>query len=257
MIDLTFEIIKNELMASDIFEMTLKTDKLPADVKAGQFANVKVPNRTDLILRRPFGIYSANFDDNTIKLGYALRGQGTKALSELPAGTKVQVLLPLGNGFPAVEEGKKVLLVGGGIGVLPLLSVAETYKNNVISSCIGFKDASLQMKVDEFKALSQEFVLASDDGSIGEKGYVAQVLAKYIDQINPDVIFACGPEIMLKGLGEFAQKYTTYVSLEQRMGCGIGACLVCSCKTKKDGEEHYARVCADGPVFKFEEVFYG
>ena len=153
MIDLTFEIVKNEIMASDIFEMTLKTDKLPADIKAGQFANVKVPNRTDLILRRPFGIYSVNFNDNTIKLGYALRGQGTQALSILPEGTKVQVLLPLGNGFPVVEDGKKVLLVGGGIGVLPLLSVAQTYKNNVISSCIGFKDASLQMKVDEFKAL--------------------------------------------------------------------------------------------------------
>ena len=115
MIDLTFEIVKNEIMASDIFEMTLKTDKLPADVKAGQFANVKVPNRTDLILRRPFGIYSVNFNDNTIKLGYALRGQGTQALSILPVGTKVQVLLPLGNGFPVVEDGKKVLLVGGGI----------------------------------------------------------------------------------------------------------------------------------------------
>lgn len=202
MIDLTFEIVKNEVMASDIFEMTLKTDKLPADIKAGQFANVKVPNRTDLILRRPFGIYSVNFNDNTIKLGYALRGQGTQALSILPAGTKVQVLLPLGNGFPQVEDGKKVLLVGGGIGVLPLLSVAEAFKNNVISSCIGFKNASLQMKVDEFKALSKECIVASDDGSLGEKGYVAQVLAKYIDQIKPDVtlggegqLYFCKPRV--------------------------------------------------------------
>jgi len=254
MTDLVFEIVKNELIANDIYEMTLKTDRLP-QIFAGQFANVKIANRTDLILRRPFCIYSVDAKNNSIKIGYALRGEGTKALSLLEKGQKVNVLLPLGNGFPQVQEGKKILLVGGGIGALPLLSVAETYGKNQIYSCIGYKDKTLLIKDKEFAKLSKQCIIATDDGSYGEKGFVAQVLAKYIDKINPDVIFACGPEVMLKSLKVF-DKFPIYVSLEQRMGCGIGACLVCSCKTKKDGGEHYSRVCADGPVFKFDEVFY-
>lgn len=254
MTDSVFEVVENQLIANDIFEMTLKTDRLPS-ISAGQFANVKIPNRTDLILRRPFCIYSADNKNNSIKIGYALRGEGTKALSQLEKGQKLNVLLPLGNGFPQIDADKKILLVGGGIGVLPLLSVAETYKNKIFS-CIGFKDKSLVIKEDEFQKFSAQCITATDDGSHGKKGYVADVLAQYIEGINPDVIFACGPEIMLKSLKPFTKQYQTFVSLEQRMGCGIGACLVCSCKTKKDDGEHYLRVCADGPVFKFDEVFY-
>lgn len=253
MTDLVFEIIQNIQIAESTFEMTLKTQNLP-EIRAGQFANVKIPNRTDLILRRPFCIYSADAQNGTIKIGYALRGEGTKALSLLEAGQRVNVLLPLGNGFPEVQKDKKILLVGGGIGVLPLLSVAEKYGNRM-DCCLGFKDKSLVMKTDDFARHCYNCIVSTDDGSYGEKGYVAQALARHIDAIKPDVIFACGPEVMLKSLKAF-DKYPIFVSLEQRMGCGIGACLVCSCKTKKADGEHYSRVCADGPVFRFEEVFY-
>ena len=254
-VDLIFQVEENKLIASSTYEMTLKTEKLPP-IKAGQFAEVKIPSREDLILRRPFCVYSVDSEKNSIKIGYALRGKGTKELSALKVGDEVQVLLPLGNGFPSVEKGKKILLAGGGVGVLPLLSVAESYLDNEVYCCLGFKDKNLVMKADEFKKLCKKAVFATDDGSFGEKGFVAEVLERHIDDVKPDVIFACGPEPMLKSLKKFSA-VPTYVSLEQRMGCGIGACLVCACKIKKADGEHHLRVCKDGPVFLFDEVFYG
>lgn len=253
MIDRVFEIKSNRLIADGIFEMTLQTQDLP-DIAAGQFAEVTLPDRPDLILRRPFCLYSADKKSGTVKIGYALRGQGTKSLSQMKEGRQLNALLPLGNGFPQQFKNKKIMLTGGGVGVLPLLSVAQTFGGEIFS-CIGFKDKSLVIKHDEFASLSKKCVVATDDGSYGEKGFVGQVAAKYVDDFCPDVIFACGPDVMLKSLKPLA-KYPTFVSLEQRMGCGFGACLVCVCKIKRNGEEHNLRVCADGPVFPFGEVFY-
>lgn len=253
MTDLVFQITDNVPIARDVYEMTLQTDKLPP-IKSGQFANVRVPDRADLILRRPFCVYSADYKNNSFKIGYAVKGEGTTAMTKAKKGQSVEVLLPLGNGFPSVEKDKRILLVGGGMGVLPLLSVAET-SDNKVCACLGFRDKSLVCKTEMFAALTESCVVATDDGSYGEKGYVADVLKRHIDKFAPDVIFACGPEVMLKSLKPFSD-IPMYVSLEQRMGCGMGACLVCSRKIKRDGEEHYLRVCADGPVFAFDEVFY-
>lgn len=253
MTDALFEILSNVRVADGIYEMTLKTDKLPP-IKAGQFANVRVPDRGELTLRRPFGIYSVDKSQNSIKIGYAVKGEGTKAMASLESGRRVQVLLPLGNGFPSVPKDKRVLLVGGGVGVLPLLSVAETAENPVCA-CVGFRSAKFACKTDEMAALAQKCVVATDDGTLGEKGYVADVAKKHMDEFRPDVIFACGPEIMMKSLKRFSS-LPIYVSLEQRMGCGMGACLVCSRKIKSNDGEHYLRVCADGPVFAFDEVYY-
>lgn len=247
--DIKAVIVENKEIARDIHSLTFRTEE-PIPFRAGQFANIGVGDGAHL-LRRPIAICKA--EDDKITLCFQLKGEGTKKLAALPVGNTVSVLLPLGNGFYIAHKEKKVALVGGGVGVFPMLSVLRQYGGSKkIYSYIGFRNADAVCCLDEFKS-SHSLTVTTDDGSYGEKMNAVQAFVSDMGAVNPDVVLACGPTPMLRALKEAMQSSAIpcYVSLEERMGCGIGACLVCVCD-KTDGQ--HARVCKDGPVFDIREV---
>lgn len=241
-----FKLIKNEEIAKGIFDWTVENSELCKLAKAGQFVNIKVPSRT---LRRPISICDA--DENSFRLVFQVKGEGTKIMSQMPVGSDVEILAPLGNGFK-LEKGKRYCFVGGGIGVPPLLySAKQTEKPIVIT---GFRNKDLVILQDDFKKITDELYLTTDDGSAGIHGFVTDVLKKCLDEV--DEVCACGPIPMLKAVAKVCKgKVKCQVSLEERMGCGIGACLVCACKTKTGEGEAMTQVCRTGPVYNAEEVF--
>ncbi len=242
-----FKLTENKEIAKGIFDWTVKNDELPARAKCGQFVNIKVPGR---VLRRPISICDAT--DTTLRLVFQVKGEGTKVMSQMKPGEDVEILAPLGTGFD-IKPGKRYCFVGGGIGVPPLLFSAKQTDNPMV--IMGFRNKDLVILKDDFKAAGAELYTATDDGSFGIHGFVTDVLSEHMGEF--DEVCACGPVPMLKAVAEVCRgKVRCQVSLEERMGCGIGACLVCSCKTKIDGEEHMTQVCRRGPVYDAGEVFY-
>lgn len=244
-------IIQNEEIAQGIWAITLKLPEPIGKVHGGQFLNLAVGDKTHL-LKRPLGIMKADGDEVTVC--YQLKGDGTHMLSTRKEGDELSVLLPLGNGFTIPKDAKRVAIIGGGVGIFPLIAVLNEYLGTVqFDSYIGFRNREAMCLLDELEK-SDSLTITTDDGSVGQKGNAVQA---YFASQNPkpDLIVACGPPIMLRVLKQELEKRgdTTpcLVSLEERMGCGIGACLVCVCK-KTDGTN--ARVCKDGPVFNINEV---
>lgn len=242
------KLISNDQIADGIFDMRLEygQDELP--VMCGQFAHVYVPGKS---LRRPISVCDCS--NGELRLVYQIKGEGTKIMSRMKPGCLVDVLLPLGNGFN-VQKGKRYCLIGGGIGVPPMLYTAKQCENPV--AVTGFRDKSLVILQEDFLMAGAETVLVTDNGSAGAKGFVTDVLKERIDEI--DEVLACGPTPMLKAVAEIckAQGKPCQISLEERMACGIGACLVCAVKVRKNGEEIMQHVCKNGPVFNAEEVVF-
>ena len=252
----------SERIAEDVFYHKLVLDQDLEKCKPGQFINVQVPNRPDLILKRPFGIIDYDYESNSVSYAFQVRGQGTQELAKAQMGDRIEVMLPLGNGFSIDDNTKKIALVGGGLGVFPLYSVIREFGVNPdkdIHTFLGYKNinrAYLADKFGKYKDGKQTYV-ATEDGSMGDNAYITDVVAEKIGRINPDVVLACGPVPMLKSLKQVMSKHpaiATYASLEERMGCGFGVCLACVCKTNKQGEINHERVCKEGPVFKIDEV---
>lgn len=240
-------VLENIRIAEDIYSLTFSAgEAIP--VRAGQFCMIGVGEKP---LRRPIAICKA--EGGRITVCYRLKGEGTRRLaSEYRAGETLSVLLPLGNGFYVKEEEKKVAIVGGGVGIFPLISAIREFSDREIRAYMGFRNkAAVCMEYEMLRA--DKLVICSDDGSAGFCGTSVQAFKEDLFGFAPDAVLACGPTPMLRAL-KAAVKGTgipTYVSLEERMGCGIGACLVCTCK-KEDGSR--ARVCKDGPVFEINEV---
>ena len=239
-------LISNAEIADGIFDMRLeyKQDDLP--VLCGQFAHVYVPGKT---LRRPISVCDAS--GNVLRLVYQVKGEGTRIMSQMDGGS-VDVLVPLGNGFK-IESGRRFCLIGGGIGVPPMLCTAKQCDDPLIIT--GFRNESLVILQDDLRALG-ETLLCTDDGSAGRKGFVTDLLRERINEI--DEVCACGPTPMLKAVAAVCKelKKPCQISLEERMGCGVGACLVCAVKVRKNGEEVMQHVCKNGPVFNAEEVVF-
>lgn len=240
-------VLKKEI-APGMFDFIVECPKLASAAKAGQFAHVAVPGK---ILRRPISICDA--DDTNIRLVYEVRGEGTENLSKINEGEYVDVLAPLGTGYN-VPKDKKVVFVGGGIGVPPLLYAAKQAINP--TAILGFRNKEAMILKKDFEEVCEKVIITTDDGSFGMHGFVTQALQEIIDEV--DLVCACGPTPMLKAIAEISKAHSKecQVSLEERMGCGVGACLVCACKTKKDGKENYEHVCKKGPVFNAEEVVF-
>lgn len=247
--DYVASVVENKKIAENVYEITFETQE-SVPVRAGQFGDIAVGGTH--LLRRPIAICKA--DGNRITFCYQIKGEGTKTLKTMKVGEKTNVLMPLGNGFYVEPEEKKVALVGGGVGVFPLISVLRAYKaEKEISAYIGYRNKDAVCGVEEF-AKADNFVAVTDDGSYGEKQNAVQAFEKALQNgYRPDVVLACGPTPMLRALKTVTERegLPCYVSLEERMGCGIGACLVCVCD-KTNGKK--ARVCKDGPVFNASEV---
>ena len=246
-----YRVIRKETLAKECYRLVIRCPEIANKAVAGQFAHVRADG---FMLRRPISICEVDRESGTLTLVFEVRGEGTKVIAELREGDLIDMIAPLGNGF-TLEEGKKVVLIGGGIGTPPMLQCAKFYKENA-TVITGFRNASAVILQDDFKRTGANVILCTDDGTAGEKGFVTAALRRVLESEGADLICACGPNGMLKGVVALANEFGVEceVSLEERMGCGVGACLVCACKSVKNGEAYYARVCKDGPVFDSKEV---
>ena len=279
-------VVDQNTLGSGIYDLTLKTTNIAKAAKAGQFVSVYSNDKSKL-LPRPISLCGIDRDEDTIRLVYRVTGEntGTEEFSKLVMGDRIRILGPLGNGF-TVEPGKKAFLIGGGIGVPPMLQLAKDINSGVVQTTgavdtntqekgqteekqinghgkkicdmniiMGYRDENTFL-LDEFKEQADSFV-ATEDGSVGTKGNVIDAIKE--NGLEADVIYACGPMPMLRALKAYAMEHDMecYVSMEERMACGIGACLACVCKTKdKDAHSNVnnKRICKEGPVFNAKEV---
>ena len=238
-----FEIISNTALTRDVYRMVLSGDT-SAITAPGQFVEIALPGK---FLRRPISV--SDWGENRLTLIYKVVGHGTEQMSLLPAGTKLDVLTGLGNGYDTSKSGDAPVLVGGGVGVPPLYGLCKTLlrQGKHPRVVLGFNKASEIFLADEFRALGVEVSIATADGSVGTKGFVTDVLKA----LPFSYFYACGPLPMFKAM-EAAVTGAGQYSMEERMGCGFGACMGCSIQTKSGAK----RVCKDGPVFPREEVFF-
>lgn len=247
--ELTVTVLENTRIAEEIYSLTFATEEEIA-VQAGQFCMIGVGEKP---LRRPIAVCKA--EGERITVCYRLKGEGTRKLaSDYKTGEKLCVLMPLGNGFILNEAQKKIAVVGGGVGIFPLISAIRQYAPvKSINAYMGFRNrAALCMEYELERC--QKVSVATDDGSVGFHGTSVQAFERdLLHGTKFDAVLSCGPTPMLRALKQVVNgtDIPTYVSLEERMGCGIGACLVCTCQ-KTDGAR--ARVCKDGPVFEINEV---
>jgi len=247
------KVIEQKQIASGIFDLWLETD-LAFGAKAGQFVGLYPKDRSTL-LPRPISICEADSQKGRLRLVYRRAGQGTKEFSRLEAGERIELLGILGNGFPVEEgRGKKVFLIGGGIGIPPMLQLAKELEAQK-QILLGYRDGQLFLQKD-LSSYGEVFV-ATEDGSAGSRGNVLDAIKE--KGLEAEMIYACGPMPMLRALKTYgAEKgIPVYLSLEERMACGVGACLGCVCKTTKtDHHSHVknARICTDGPVFNAEDL---
>ena len=246
-------VISQDCIAKDIYSLWLKTDKIAAQARPGQFVSVYC-NDGGHLLPRPISLCEINQEKGTLRLVYRVVGKGTEMFAALKAGDSVEVLGPLGNGFPMEEaEGKRVFLIGGGIGVPPMLETAKQLKGEPVL-VMGYRDELFP--TDEMKKAG-ELVIATEDGSAGTKGNVLDAIRE--NDLKADMIFACGPKPMLRALKAYGleNNIPCYVSMEERMACGVGACLGCVCQSTEVDDHSQVknkRVCKDGPVFLSTEV---
>ncbi|MBQ7739669.1 MAG: dihydroorotate dehydrogenase electron transfer subunit [Eubacterium sp.] len=237
-----YKISSNEKLTKDVYKMTLEGDT-SAITKPGQFINIKLEGK---FLRRPISVY--DYNDKNVTIIYKVVGEGTAQMSEMKAGKELDVLSGLGNGYD-VSKSVNSVLIGGGVGIPPLYNLAKTLiKNGETPKVIlGFNTKEEIFCVDEFKALGCETYVTTVDGSLGVKGFVTDVLK----DLDYGYFFTCGPMPMFKAIEAIAKTSGQY-SFEERMGCGFGACMGCSCKTKYG----YKRICKDGPVLEREEIIW-
>ena len=245
------KIVENKNLAEGVYSIVLST-KVAEYAVPGQFINI-FSNDKSKLLPRPISICEINELKNTLRVVFRVVGEGTTEFSELQAGGTVEILGPLGNGFPL--EGEKAIVVGGGIGVPPMLELAKQLKGSV-TAVMGYRNDDLFL-ADEFIDAAADVIIATDDGSVGVHGTVVDAMKE--NDLTADVIYACGPKPMLRGVAQYALEkgIKCYVSMEERMACGVGACLGCVCQSKEvDDHSHVKnkRVCKDGQVFLSTEV---
>lgn len=248
-------VLEQKEIASGIYRLVVQTKEIAAHAKAGQFVSV-YSNDASRLLPRPISLCEIDPEKGTLVLVYRVTGEGTgtEEFSRLKKDDTVRILGPLGNGFPVeAAEGKRAFLIGGGIGIPPILQLARAVKGEK-EIVLGYRD-----ELFLYDAFQKEgkVTAATEDGSFGTRGNVLDAIKEAA--LSADIIFACGPTPMLRALKEYAlaQDMECYISMEERMACGIGACLACVCKTKdKDAHSNVnnKRICKEGPVFDAREV---
>ncbi|MEW6075582.1 MAG: dihydroorotate dehydrogenase electron transfer subunit [Candidatus Omnitrophota bacterium] len=251
-------LLYNKPLGKNYFRLACNAAKIACDAAAGQFVSVKINNAHEPFLRRPFGIHKA--EGGRIEILYEVVGEGTRLLSGRKPGSLLDVLGPLGNGYDyryALIRRKTPVLVAGGMGVAPLLFLAEKLSQSSPRVVLGAKSKNQVLCEKEFKKIGCSVTIATDDGSRGFKGRATDLLRRLLSTASAResiVIYACGPRPMLADVSRVSRKYgiVAQVSLEEHMACGIGACLGCVVKTKGG----YKRVCKEGPVFNSEEIVW-
>ncbi|MHB8170707.1 MAG: dihydroorotate dehydrogenase electron transfer subunit [Thermincolia bacterium] len=266
--------------------LTLRAPRITEMARPGQFVHVKCSSAMDPLLRRPISLHYINKAAGTITLLYHVVGRGTQLLSQVKVGETLDVMGPLGKGFSFPDKPGHVVVVGGGIGTAPLLPLVEALleKDQRVTAVMGARSEEYLLGIDQLAGLGANVYLATDDGSRGHGGFVTDLVEKIISEEKVDFAYICGPTPMMKAASRLFIKFCIpgQVSMEERMGCGVGACLACVCRIKQSasgsltsgcqcpGQEKYAepatsykqpatsfdykKVCVDGPVFNLEEV---
>lgn len=246
-------IVSQKKIAEQIYDLWLET-KLAKNAHPGQFVAV-YPHHESTLLPRPISICEVSADKRRLRLVYRVAGKGTAEFASYDTGDTLEILGVLGNGFPVDKaKGKQVFLIGGGIGIPPMLELAKQLDGQK-RILLGYRDKDLFLHEDLAKY--GDVYVATEDGSVGTKGNVMDIINTH--GLTTDVIMACGPMPMLRAIKKFAEEkgIEAYISLEERMACGVGACLGCVCRTTKvdsHSHVHNARICTDGPVFEAKEV---
>ena len=238
-----FTIISNEALTDTVYKMVLSGDT-SAITASGQFVNIQLAGK---FLRRPISV--CDYDSQTLTIVYKVVGKGTEQMSVMSAGEQLDILTGLGNGYDLSLSGDKPVLLGGGVGVPPMYNLAKKLiaLGKDVTVILGFNTKSEVFYEEEFKALGCNVIVATADGSHGVKGFATTPLA----ELNYTYFYTCGPEPMLKAVYK-ATSTSGQMSFEERMGCGFGACMGCSCKTLTG----YKRICKEGPVMKKEDILW-
>ena len=247
-VKLTAKVVSQEALTDDICSMWIQADEIAKAAKPGQFISVYTKDKSK-VLPRPISLCEIDKEQGRLRIVYRVVGAGTKEFSAYQAGDDIEIMGPLGNGFPLKE--KKAFLIGGGIGIPPMLELAKNL-NCEKQMVLGYRDVLFLN--DEFEQYGRVYA-ATEDGSAGTKGNVIDAIRE--NGLDAEIIYACGPTPMLRALKAYAAEHgmECWLSLEEKMACGIGACLACVCKSKDIDEHshvHNKRICKDGPVFRWQ-----
>lgn len=246
-------VISQEKIASDVYSLWIETEDIAEQAKPGQFVSLYCRDQSRM-LPRPISICQIDRERKALRLVYRVAGKGTEEFSKLTKGHHIQAMGPLGNGFPLERaQGKRVFLMGGGIGIPPMVETARALEGEKMAIA-GYRD---EIFLDQELGANSVLYIATEDGTKGTKGNVLDAIRE--NNLQADVIFACGPTPMLRAIKEYALKedIECWISMEERMACGIGACLACVCRSKEVDDHshvHNKRICKEGPVFLSTEV---
>lgn len=250
------QVLSKTFLAEGVFSLVVEKPAAMEVVKPGQFFNLKVASGDYPLLRRPISISFAN--EKALEFTVMVKGQGTSLLSALSVGSVINILGPLGNGYDLNEPMSRVLVVGGGIGVAPQMALTQDLRENGVDTkvLLGFKNEPYGL--DTYFNLTDDVEIASETSIFGYRGFVTDLVNQALEAESFDMVFACGPHVMLKKIKESCEKAGVKVQLlmEERMACGVGACLVCTCATQQNGELKHLRTCKEGPVFYGHEVVF-
>ena len=254
------ELVQKEQLKPDIFKFTLKAQEIVENAKPGNFIEIRVSNQVEPFLRRPISIYNMDKEDGILEIIFQVKGKGTKILSNKQVGSMIDIVGPLGYGTFKYEDYDNIAILGGGIGVFPLFELAKKAKSEgkIVNTYLGFRSEDFVVLEDEFKEVSDSFILTTDDGSYSKDGFAINYLEKDIEEGKIKSIYACGPLPMLKAVQKLAieKNIPCQISLEEKMACGLGVCLGCAVKTSKSPADNpeYIHVCKAGPVFDCKDV---
>lgn len=246
-------VISQEKIASDVYSLWIQTENIADEAKPGQFVSLYCRDQSRM-LPRPISICQIDRQRKALRLVYRVAGKGTEEFSRLTKGHHIQAMGPLGNGFPLERaEGKRVFLMGGGIGIPPMVETARALEGEKMT-IVGYRD---EVFLDGELEGASSLYIATEDGSRGTQGNVLDAVREH--GLKADVIFACGPTPMLRAIKEYAlrEEIECWISMEERMACGIGACLACVCQSREVDDHshvHNKRICKEGPVFLSTEV---
>ncbi len=249
-------VIGHNQVDADLFELEFINPEIAMECQAGQFLQVLPGENYDPLLRRPISLYDVDKKLGSITLLYKVVGKGTQLFTQIKTKEYIDIMGPLGNGFTLAAD-KNVVLVGGGVGIAPLIYLARSLKeaNCNVTVLHGAENSSQLVTLKKLRELEVEFMPATMDGSAGYKGFVTDLLREKLPATEIDYIYTCGPEAMMSAVAVFARDndIAAQVSLEEHMACGVGACLGCARKLKAS-DETYIKVCKDGPVFNINEL---
>lgn len=249
------KLVKKEKLLEGLYKFSVEAKEIVSAAKPGNFIEIKVNENLDPFLRRPISIYNLDKENGILEFIFQVKGKGTELLAKKEEGDLIDIIGPLGSGTFKFEGKKNIAIIGGGIGIFPLYELAKQAKNLGVNvhTYLGFRNKELVTLEKEFEVVSNKLTITTDDGSYKEKGFAINFLLEDLEKENYDCIYACGPLPMLKAVKKLSEEnnISCQISLEEKMGCGLGVCLGCAVKTAaspKDAPE-YVHVCKAGPVF--------